>query len=213
MLSEYSIPKILIFLFVVALLITGAAFGVKSVVKAFEPRPKVNEENPSIMPQKEEIVVVEEPEEEEIIAEEEPEEKEEIEQAFVVGDEEIEDNCGDGICAEDEECRTCPRDCGECTCTDSDKGHNIVEKGSVSGFFNGEYYNYEDYCSEDEGQILLEFYCGEFFQNEYIVDCAEFGGNCSLGRCINCSACPYCGDGLCNGRENCKNCADDCGNC
>ncbi|MBU5678644.1 MAG: hypothetical protein KQA36_01995 [Candidatus Aenigmarchaeota archaeon] len=63
-------------------------------------------------------------------------------------------------------------------CSDSDGGYNIYQKGYVSGYFNGVYYNYVDYCS---GNYVVEYYCSGNYPYSLSEYCLQ---GCFDGRCL-----------------------------
>ena len=99
--------------------------------------------------------------------------------------------CGDGVCNGIESCAWCPGDCGG-PCA----GNGFCDAGECS--------TYPDDCSVDEC-------CGNGV-------CDDMGDN-PPENCLNCEAdcgeCPdpddpYCGDGICNGKETRRTCPADC---
>jgi len=97
--------------------------------------------------------------------------------------------CGDSSCDDDENCGSCPDDCGLCPpppfC-----GDDICAFGEVTS------------CPDD---CDLETVCGDGM----CTDGEETCTNCA----VDCGACPVCGDGACNGGESCATCVADCGSC
>lgn len=85
-------------------------------------------------------------------------------------------------------------DACELNCTDSDGGHNVYVKGTLSGVLTtGERTITTDYCFNDEisktpmelGKFVSEYYCsgsieGQFYREEY--DCPN---GCKDGACVN----------------------------
>jgi len=133
--------------------------------------------------------------------------------------------CGDGNCsaAHDENCLTCMEDCGQC-CGDGECGYGEncascpQDCGSCCG--NGECQaNYgETSCTCPEDCPDNPDSCSSCECDDSGGDCScapDCGatGNCCINVCQGCGMCVVCGDGDCNGPENCKNCPADCGQC
>ncbi len=95
--------------------------------------------------------------------------------------------CGDGKCASNESCSTCPLDCGLCpTC-----GNGTCDAGETCSS-----------CAQDCGNCAT---CGDGFCNS---------GETCLSCAPDCGICPGCGDGTCTGpNETCFTCPKDCGVC
>jgi hypothetical protein len=89
--------------------------------------------------------------------------------------------CGNGICAPDENCSSCPKDCGACPAC----GDGVCAPGEDCST-----------CSADCGTCS---HCGN-------SHCSE-DENCSTCP-ADCGVCPYCGDGICNESPNL--CPQDC---
>lgn len=107
------------------------------------------------------------------------------------------DKCGDGICAENvctgtgcpcaESPTTCPEDCAQVTCTDTDGGRDYYVKGMIT---DSDGISQVDYCiSLSTGNPivnLMEFYCSEegirAVSEEYL--CPH---GCTDGACNECS--------------------------
>jgi len=97
--------------------------------------------------------------------------------------------CGDSICQDDEECSTCPQDCGTCPPVCGDGACTSQESCIM--------------CPQDCGQCPAS--CGDknCDENETCQVCPQ-----------DCGPCPVvCGDATCNGNETCKTCIPDCGPC
>ncbi len=92
--------------------------------------------------------------------------------------------CGDGACDDNENCDSCPQDCGECC------GNGSCDYGESCNS-----------CSQDCGDCCGNGSC----EPQYGETCASCEEDC--GPC----ECDY--DGVCEGNENCNNCEDDCGEC
>jgi|GEM_PF-6542480 hypothetical protein len=122
--------------------------------------------------------------------------------------------CGSGVCSLDENCSTCPADCGSCC------GNGQCETG---------YSETESTCPADCGSVPT---CGDGVCdaniNENCSTCsADCGTCCGDGKCSseygetesNCSAdckpVDACGDGVCSAvaGETCNSCTLDCGSC
>jgi hypothetical protein len=93
--------------------------------------------------------------------------------------------CGDGTCDADEDCSSCSSDCGNCyqnNCTDSDSGYVVGTKGYTYGMYEGESYDYADYC---DSVYLIEYYCSGTDVRQGVFNC---NGNdtisCVNGACI-----------------------------
>ena len=145
-------------------------------------------------------------------------------------------SCGNGKCDAKETCATCPKDClptnqvcctgaaflGTCcdnsnctlpqvcinhncqiadSCSDSDGGKEPKIQGDVSGYKDNQQYTYSDICL---GTTLEEYYCSGTDVMSTNISCSENYTGCRNG------ACTYCGDGICNGNENCATCSHDC---
>jgi hypothetical protein len=96
--------------------------------------------------------------------------------------------CGDGTCQGNEDCSTCPTDCGFCP---AQCGNLWCELGEDC-----------NNCAQDCGACP---FCGDGWCNWGVEDC----NNCSQ----DCGACPVCGDGVCTWDETCDTCSQDCGAC
>ena len=95
-------------------------------------------------------------------------------------------SCGDGSCSGEEDCASCPDDCGVCdTCGD---GTCTGEETCST-------------CSSDCGQCPR---CGDGSCSGE-EDCTSCPGDCGV--------CVVCGDGVCSGSEDCSSCPADCGQC
>ncbi|OIO51398.1 hypothetical protein COY93_02960 [Candidatus Uhrbacteria bacterium CG_4_10_14_0_8_um_filter_58_22] len=149
--------------------------------------------------------------------------------------------CGDGTCNGDEDCDDCPMDCGGCTadCGDGLCGYgefceSCVPDCGVCPAFCG-----DGSCDEDETAASCPADCrtsndecargssrceadGSYsFCHHNIVEGANLwvgplycpaGEVCEDGGCVvPDDGEPVCGDGVCEGTENCTTCAEDCG--
>ncbi|MFH1056822.1 MAG: hypothetical protein V1717_03450 [Candidatus Micrarchaeota archaeon] len=83
--------------------------------------------------------------------------------------------CVSGQCSAAFECVT-PTD----SCTDPDGGKAYLIKGSVYGYFNGQAFNYRDYCS---GSTLLEYYCSGNQPLSEQFDCTSLNANSTTYFC------------------------------
>lgn len=127
--------------------------------------------------------------------------------------------CGNGKCESGETCSSCAQDCGICTtffCQDNDATtpSDFYVKSSCADAEG----THDDYC--ETATLVRDWYCsgtwdGTKWLNQY---CAPGGYACPYG-CKD-GACltqqpvgSYCGDGRCNGNENCSTCSSDCGTC
>jgi hypothetical protein len=152
-------------------------------------------------------------------------------------------DCGDGDCNDTEDCETCPEDCGECPkpgnccestdvpgcleaqimdcvcaqdsfCCENSWDNLCVEHvedygcGECLGSCCGE--SEEPGCSDSDcmdAVCQVDSYCCDNAWDSICVDEAEeICGDL-------CTPPPECGDGLCNGDENCTTCPLDCGLC
>jgi hypothetical protein len=153
--------------------------------------------------------------------------------------------CGDGVCSHEgqEECDTCPQDCGACaacgngTC-ERDAGESAEscssceeDCGACSTCGDGQCVaNSDENCTTcpDDCGVCQGCGDGKCDQNETCSSCKKDCGACQTcgnGKCEaglgetcktcdeDCGACETCGDGACNGKETCDSCAKDCGSC
>jgi hypothetical protein len=101
--------------------------------------------------------------------------------------------CGDGACDADENCTSCEVDCGPCG-----GGGDCCELQDTPG------------CGDAAVQMCVceqdAFCCTNLWDSICVDEVEEFG-------CGNCGGGPTCGDGVCDGTENCSNCEADCGPC
>ena len=122
--------------------------------------------------------------------------------------------CGDGRCAADESCTSCPADCGFC-----------------AGCGDGTCDMPNETCSSCPQDCSLCATCGDGFckaeDHEDCLSCAPDCGACPAcgdGKCdgktetcftcpADCGKCKGCGDGACGGTETCASCQQDCGVC
>ena len=93
--------------------------------------------------------------------------------------------CGDGECGSNEDCETCPLDCGSC--------------GPVCGDWSCDGTENCSSCPVDCGT------CGPECGNGY-CESGETCGNCST----DCGSCSVCGDGVCDPDEDEYSCYQDC---
>lgn len=117
--------------------------------------------------------------------------------------------CGDGTCAANESCFTCPADCGMC-----------CGNGSCDAQYNENCLTCASDCPCTEcGNQCVAGTC------QYTAcqgrECGDDGCGTSCGTCAEHKACqdgtcvdaPWCGDGDCNGSESCFSCPADCQAC
>ncbi len=99
--------------------------------------------------------------------------------------------CGDGDCGPDESCATCPDDCAECQPSD---GCETSEAGGCGG------------CTCEACVCGDDPYCCTVKWDSVCVETCELD-------CGGCHELLDCGDGWCEGEETCTLCPDDCGDC
>ncbi|UQA62117.1 hypothetical protein [Polyangium aurulentum] len=100
--------------------------------------------------------------------------------------------CGDGKCKNGEDCSTCSADCGTCgTCA-----HDLCIAGPAL----------DAACDPMAAAICAvdPFCCEQYWDGLCVSEVASVAG----GSCAG-----VCGDGKCDGNEDCKSCAADCGTC
>ena len=100
--------------------------------------------------------------------------------------------CGDGDCAADEHCASCPQDCGgacvgDCCLANGSPGCKMLALAICV-------------CEQDA------YCCTDEWDDACVAEVDEFG-------CGQCAPEPYCGDGTCSAGETCSTCPDDCGQC
>ncbi|MEM4215839.1 MAG: hypothetical protein QXD51_02015 [Candidatus Anstonellales archaeon] len=93
---------------------------------------------------------------------------------------------------------------GQCikqTCTETDKGRDYETKGQTTGYLDGVYGLYIDYCTETTGYMaarippkLVEYYCDGNVVKKETVEC-EAGKVCSDGKCVKQEGCTETDDG------------------
>lgn len=99
------------------------------------------------------------------------------------------DGCGDGACGKEEDCLNCVADCGVCTLSCCSVHDSVgCDDETVEACVCGK----DGFCCEDHWDKLCTFEVNEF-------------------ECGYCE--PSCGDGKCEGAENCLTCAADCMPC
>jgi hypothetical protein len=100
--------------------------------------------------------------------------------------------CGDGKCKQGEDCSNCSADCGACgACS-----HDICIAGPAL----------DESCDTCAADICAvdPFCCDAFWDGLCVSEVASVCGQ----------TCPsVCGDNKCEGKEDCKSCASDCGTC
>jgi hypothetical protein len=100
--------------------------------------------------------------------------------------------CGDGVCGENENCFTCPGDCGDCPAESCCKAHDTPACESMD--CAGQVCEFSPICCQDE----------------WVGECAAI----AINVCPECLGGPDCGDGECGGNwETCSTCPEDCGDC
>ncbi len=102
--------------------------------------------------------------------------------------------CGDGVCYKfDEDCSTCPADCGECDFCEGYTGTSLACQNS-----NPSGYEYDGYCDCDGACAWEELdctdpVCGDGFCYKYDEDCTTCPADC--GECTFCTG--YTGTSTC----------------
>ena len=102
-------------------------------------------------------------------------------------------DCGNGECEAGEDCENCPDDCGPCGGTGS-----CCEVQDTEG------------CDDPTIQACVcdqDSFCCEIEWDEICVN------EVTSLQCGQCDGGPACGDGECQGGENCEVCPADCGEC
>lgn len=117
------------------------------------------------------------------------------------------DTCGDGSCAQPEDCVSCPTDCGACSC-----GDGVCTAGEDCATCEGDCGG----CPCGDGLCQGAESCGSCHPDCGPCTCGD--GACqpleTCGTCpADCGACAICGDGACEGIESCDVCPADCGSC
>ncbi|MCB9637367.1 MAG: hypothetical protein H6728_10485 [Myxococcales bacterium] len=122
--------------------------------------------------------------------------------------------CGNQKCDVGENCRTCPNDCGPCSQTCQDNVCQDTETCIT--------------CPDDCGPCKAQCGNGVCENSEDCTsceaDCGKCATSCGNGQCEiteNCQTCPNdcgkcadsCGDTICQENEDCRNCPTDCGKC
>lgn len=117
--------------------------------------------------------------------------------------------CGDGTCNGTENCSTCASDCG-CTSGQVCSGGSCVACRAVNQSCSGSCCAGLTCSATPYG-----YYCGSNACGGGGQPCC-YGARCNSGYSCGpssnpvCNAVPRCGDGTCNGTENCSTCASDC---
>ena len=114
-------------------------------------------------------------------------------QTFAGGGSGPANTCGNGTCDAAEDCSACP---GDCPCASGESC-----QAGVCAAPNCPGYTGTDPCCTTANA------CG--YGSDGYCDC---GGFCTW-EASDCTAAPVCGDGTCNGTEDCTTCATDCGAC
>ena len=150
------------------------------------------------------------------------------------------DECGDGECSpQTEDCGSCPEDCGPCAgnccvahdspgcadpeiqdcvcqmdpyCCNNQWDSICADEAEQCGSCNGDCCkaNATPGCDDDEVEACVcaaDPYCCD---SKWDATCAQMVEEAGCGEC---QTGPVCGDGQCNGTENCYTCAGDCGKC
>lgn len=91
--------------------------------------------------------------------------------------------CGDYVCSPHEDSTSCPQDCGYC--------------------YPLTCYDIKKQCGRWSDGCGGTLFCGGCSIND----------ECVNGRCENVIPTRYCGDGMCDGTEDCSSCPTDCGFC
>jgi hypothetical protein len=100
--------------------------------------------------------------------------------------------CGDGACGVDEDCTTCPEDCGPCGGASCCEAH--------------------DTPSCDDAAVAECVCAGDAYCCNTMWDGICVGEVTSMG-CGSCDGGPFCGNGKCEAGEGCQTCPKDCGQC
>jgi hypothetical protein len=145
--------------------------------------------------------------------------------------------CGDGECKEDESCLNCAADCSACgdescctehdtsgcidpavqlcvcaskpECCDSEWKEECVATAKECGSCAGDCCAPNDSPGCEEGAVE-KCVC----EIDPLCCNQNWDGVCVMLGEQQCDSCgPECGDGLCNGEENCADCPDDCFSC
>ncbi len=94
-----------------------------------------------------------------------------------------ETDCGDSVCEGGETSETCPEDCGQPdSCSETDDWIDIFNKGTTSGYKNGEPYSYTDFCMTNE--TLIEYYCSGTGCYNASYPCYANATHCFDGACV-----------------------------
>ncbi len=128
--------------------------------------------------------------------------------------------CGNGLCENDESCSICSTDCKKCdglSCvspTECKGGYCVNEKCSSKPYVEN-----DGICNtgfENCKNSVNDCACKSSERCSQTAQCETFCGNgiCEQEEAGKCKEdCQWCGDGICNGNDNCKNCNLDCGIC
>ncbi len=132
-------------------------------------------------------------------------------------------SCGNRIADSSETCSNCEEDVGKCdglAC--SGDSECIKNHYCVWNVCSDKPYRLNDgHCDLNKQETCVnsekDCACKNNMQcNRQIAQCEIFCGNgiCEQEEAGKCKAdCQWCGDGICNGNDNCKNCDLDCGKC
>ncbi|MFH1532771.1 MAG: hypothetical protein ABIK09_18770 [Pseudomonadota bacterium] len=127
------------------------------------------------------------------------------------------DTCGDDWCDWDEDCASCPQDCGPCggggdCCTDT--GTPGCDDPTIQGCVCAQ----DPYCCSTNwddtcAAEVEDFFCGDCGGGPSCGDdWCDFGEDCDSCP-ADCGECAACGDGWCDMDEDCQSCPEDCGAC
>lgn len=120
-------------------------------------------------------------------------------------------DCGDAMCGADEDCSTCPADCGQCcgngTC-EGVQSENCATCPADCACAEGERCDAEaQICAAVCEPTCGDRVCGDDGCGGECGACAD-GTVCSAGQCVPPEG--VCGDATCDASEDCSTCAQDC---
>jgi hypothetical protein len=129
--------------------------------------------------------------------------------------------CGNGVCDGGESCLTCSTDCNKCdglscvSASECEGDYCVNEKCSSKPYIEG-----DGVCNSNVGEScknsVIDCSCGNNERCGQDAVCETYCGNgvCEESEAGICKEdCNWCGDGSCNGNDNCENCELDCGEC
>jgi len=140
--------------------------------------------------------------------------------------------CNNGLCEPGENCSNCPGDCGPCPVCGDGICNGLETSGTCPGdcgltnptylCYTGTPLNTPTLQATGCCGFTVQGYANAGGYNCTSTDCANCAGTCGNGICDgaedcyscpgDCGACaPYCGDGICDVGETCCNCSLDCG--